>query len=152
MLVFHIKKVERYPLVVHSRNEKGDTLCHYAVEKEDERLLGILLQANLARFWFPVNNDGIDILQFAVALKSRFEIDIFISCDSSHIRSCVKLILDRLIEAKQSNKLAPLPNKGDRFLRNLLSLTREFNDLSAYFLSNFGLDEDTDKVTYSRII
>ena len=61
-------------------------------------------------------------------------------------RLCVKIILDKLIEAKQSLKLAPLPSKHDRFLRNLLAVTHDFPDLVAGFLSDFGLDEAEPEV------
>jgi hypothetical protein len=124
--------VARYPLCVHSRDDDGNTLCHYAVKKENDRLLSILLQAKLPRFWFPLNNHNQDILGLAVDVKSR---------------ACVKLILDKLVEAKKADALAPLPAEGDRFLRNLLKVTNEFHDLVAGFLSDFGFDEVPDKVT-----
>ena len=65
----------------------------------------------------------------------------FIAC-----RLCIKIILDQLIEAKHAGKLAPLPSKHDRFLRNILNITREFNDLVASFLHDFGLDESCAEV------
>jgi hypothetical protein len=61
-------------------------------------------------------------------------------------RLCIKIILDKLIEAKQTGKLAPLPSKNDRFLRNILNITREFDDLVASFLHDFGLDESSPEV------
>ena len=58
----------------------------------------------------------------------------------------MKIILDKLIEAKLAGKLAPLPCKNDRFLRNLLAVTHDFPDLVASFLSEFGLDEAAPEV------
>lgn len=58
----------------------------------------------------------------------------------------MKLILDKLVESKKEELLAPLPAKDDRFLRNMLKLTHEFHDLVAGFLSDFGLDAVDDKV------
>eukprot|EP00051_Salpingoeca_urceolata_P020402 m.305850 g.305850 ORF g.305850 m.305850 type:complete len:1526 (-) comp19613_c0_seq7:81-4658(-) len=119
--------VERYPLCVHAFDADGNTLAHYAVNKEDDRLLAVLLNANLPRFWLPVNNKGHDILYLAgVVIKAR---------------TCVKLILEKIIEAKENGSLAPLPFKRDRFLVTLLRMTHGFDDLVASFLSRFGLDE-----------
>ena len=56
---------------MHSRDKKGNTLCHYAVSKEDDRLLAVLLGANLPKYWFPMNDASIDILEMAVHSKAR---------------------------------------------------------------------------------
>ncbi len=66
-----MSQVERYPLCVHARDRRGNTLCHYAVTKEDDRLLGVLLGAQLPKFWFPTNHDGVDILELSIQLKAR---------------------------------------------------------------------------------
>ena len=55
--------VKRFPLCVNSTDSFGDTLYHYAVRREDDRLLAILLRAELPRFWLPANHRGEDILQ-----------------------------------------------------------------------------------------
>jgi hypothetical protein len=81
-----------------------------------------------------VNHAGRDILSLGIMVKSR---------------TCLKLILDKLIEAKAEDTLARLPIKHDRFLHNLLKMTRDFDDLVAHFLSNFGLD-DADPVVGER--
>eukprot|EP00043_Microstomoeca_roanoka_P008232 m.79420 g.79420 ORF g.79420 m.79420 type:complete len:1567 (-) comp14156_c1_seq5:209-4909(-) len=125
--------IRRYPLVVHSEDRRGNTLAHYAVMHENDLLLTILLSAKLPQFWLPVNGDGLDILQLAVQNKSR---------------SCVKLILDRIIVAKENNELCPLPSRGDRFLRTLLRLADDMDDLLAGFLKQFGLDDARGVLRY----
>ena len=81
-------QVERYPLCVHARDRRGNTLCHYAVSKEDDRLLAVLLSSQLPRFWFPTNSDGVDILELSVQLKARCELLINVS-DTIHCMQTV---------------------------------------------------------------
>lgn len=104
----------------------GNTLCHYAVQTENDQLLGVLLSAQLPKFWLPANKHGHDILSLAVNIKSR---------------TCVKLILERIVTAKENNKLARLPFTNDRFLRTLLKIADCMDDLLASFLRQFGLDD-----------
>jgi ankyrin repeat protein len=63
---------------VHARDKRGNTLCHYAITKEDDRLLGVLLASQLPKFWFPTNNDGVDILELSISKKARCDsVDMF---------------------------------------------------------------------------
>lgn len=118
--------IRKFPLSVHSADKAGNTLCHYAVQTENDKLLSVLLTAQLPMFWLPANKSGEDILSLAVQLKSR---------------TCVKLILDRIVAAKDAGKLARLPFKEDRFLRTLLKIADCMDDLLAQFLRQFGLDD-----------
>lgn len=104
----------------------GNTLCHYAVQTENDRLLSVLLSAELPMFWLPANKHGHDILSLAVSIKSR---------------TCVKLILDRIVAAKDNTRLGRLPSKNNRFLRTLLKISDCMDDLLASFLRQFGLDD-----------
>ncbi len=61
-------------------------------------------------------------------------------------RGCLKLILDKLIEAKNAGLLSYLPVKQDRFLRNIMRMSRDFDDLVASFLYQFGLDDAAEGV------
>lgn len=89
------------------------------------------LQAKIARFWLPRNNAGEDIMLMAIRVKSRV---------------CTKMVLDAVINAKTQGTLASLPHKGDRFLRNILLMSREFDDLVARFLKDYYLDDASAEV------
>lgn len=118
--------IKKFPLVVHSADKAGNTLCHHAVLTENDKLLAVLLSAELPMFWLPANRNYEDILTISVAIKSR---------------ACVKLILDKIVAAKDDGKLARLPFKNDRFLRTLLKIADCMDDLLAMFLRQFGLDD-----------
>ena len=64
--------MERFPLAVLSAGRDGATLMHYAIQKEDDRLLSVLLEAKIPMFWLPTDHTGMDILQAAVNVKSRW--------------------------------------------------------------------------------
>ena len=78
-------------------------------------MLAHLLEAKLPKFWLPVNNNGQDVLRLAAVVKSRM---------------CIKLLLDKINAAKHEGQLARVPTDNDRFLRDLLRLTRDFHDLA----------------------
>ena len=98
---------------------------------EDDQLLAIMLAVKLPTFWLPANNRGRDILYLAVQMKTR---------------GCLKLILAKIIDAKRNHTLSPLPTQQDRFLRNLMRMTRDFDDIIGPFLEDFGLDDTDPKV------
>eukprot|EP00911_Craspedida_sp_UC1_P002945 UC1_evm1s2148 len=108
------------------RGSSNATSRKRRMRSEDDALLEILLSAQLPRFWLPANARGEDALEVAVQIKSR---------------TCVRLILDHLIAVKAEGRLAALPASGNRFLLNLLHITRDMDDLVASFLQGFGLDE-----------
>lgn len=118
--------IRKFPLCVHSADKHGNTLCHHAVMTENDKLLSVLLTAQLPMFWLPANKSADDMLSLAVNIKNR---------------TCVKLILDRIIAAKEAGKLARLPSQNDRFLRTLLRIADCMDDLLAQFLRQFALDD-----------
>jgi len=131
-----VEVIRKFPLAVLSADRNGNTLCHHAVQTENDKLLAVLLSAQLPMFWLPANRNGEDILSIAVAIKSR---------------ACVKLILDRIIMAKDAGKLARLPSKNDRFLRTLLKIANNMDDLLAQFLRQFGLDDAQGVIVDSMV-
>jgi hypothetical protein len=56
-------------------------------------------------------------------------------------RRCVELLFEKIVSAKLEGRLAPLPTRHNRFLRNVLDLAKEFPDIVARFLQSFGLDD-----------
>jgi hypothetical protein len=124
--------IERYPFVVNSADASGSTLYHYAVNREDSRLLKVLLTADIPRFFLPVNFAGHDALYKAAAVRSR---------------PSIRQLLKKINESKRIGRLAPISNAGTRYLSNLIKISEEFYDLVADFLVDFGLDE----VPYSSI-
>lgn len=90
------------------------------------QLLTCILGANLRRFWLPCDANQSDPLSVAVEVSNR---------------RCVELLFEKIVEAKLEGRLAPLPTRHNRFLRNVLDLAKDFPDIVARFLQSFGLDD-----------